>query len=143
VIQDLRSYQAMHVRLLSTVLCAAFARSVHAAATMFVHVKETQRGHRDIQSQCTRMASPLSMLSMPRLRPLQLSPDPPEDERSDSTMKDPYATLGLPPTASLAEIKATFRAIAMQTHPDSIQSKEKFGAAHPRALFHVFTRCIA
>lgn len=37
---------------------------------------------------------------------------------SSTGYTDPFATLGLPPTASKAEAKAAFRKLALKCHPD-------------------------
>lgn len=41
-------------------------------------------------------------------------------------MTDPYAALGLPPTATLDEAKAAYRRLAMQHHPDRGGDAEAF-----------------
>ena len=43
-------------------------------------------------------------------------------------MKDYYAILGLPRTATAAEIDAAFRSLAMQCHPDRRPEEEEQGA---------------
>jgi diphthamide biosynthesis protein 4 len=53
---------------------------------------------------------------------------------------DHYAALGVPPTATLAEIRAAYHAAARATHPDAARGGVGGGGAPPPAAFHAVQR---
>jgi DnaJ-domain-containing protein 1 len=56
-------------------------------------------------------------------------------EANDRGLKDAYAILGVPPDAATAEIRAVFRTLAAQFHPDTLGSLDERQRAASAAAF--------
>ena len=61
-----------------------------------------------------------------------------DDNRRAEPPRSPWELLGIPDTATLAEVKLAFRRRALATHPDHGGDPDEF-----RALYRAYERAIA
>lgn len=59
---------------------------------------------------------------------------------SSSSSRDPYKVLGVPPTATTDEIKAAYRKLALQWHPDRNQNKRAEAEAKFKEVAHAYSQ---